>query len=132
VVSGLLAKPIVDLAIGVSTGAAVDDVADALAQLGWIYRGDAGDDGGWIFVMEDSPWHRVAHAHGVEFGGLQWLRYLRFRDLLRDNEVARGAYEATKVRLAVEHPDGGVGYTTGKDVTVCQLLDDSDPNIPCS
>jgi hypothetical protein len=42
------------------------EIAEPMSQLGWIYRGDAGDDGGWVFVMEDAPWHRVAHAHGVE------------------------------------------------------------------
>ena len=121
-VPGLLAKPIVDLAIGVRSGSAVDDVADALTRIGWIYRGDAGDDGGWIFVMEDSPWHRVAHAHGVEFGGAQWLRYLQFRDLLRGSPTARRAYEETKRRLAVQYPDGRQGYSAGKDLTVQRLL----------
>ncbi len=27
--------------------------------------------------MEDAPWHRVADAHGVEFGGSHWVRYLQ-------------------------------------------------------
>jgi GrpB-like predicted nucleotidyltransferase (UPF0157 family) len=121
-VPGLLAKPIIDLAIGVPSGVTVDDVADDMARIGWIYRGDAGDAGGWVFVLEDAPWHRVAHAHGVEFGGPQWTRYLQFRDLLRRSRAARRAYEETKQRLAKEHPDGRHLYTAGKDPTVERLL----------
>jgi GrpB-like predicted nucleotidyltransferase (UPF0157 family) len=121
-VPGLLAKPIIDLAIGVDPGVNVPEIAEPMSQLGWIYRGDAGDDGGWVFVMEDAPWHRVAHAHGVEFGGPQWIRYLEFRELLRQSPAARRAYEATKERLATEHPDGRDRYTAGKTATVQRLL----------
>lgn len=121
-VPGLLAKPIVDLAMGVRPGTTVDEVADAMSGLNWIYRGDAGEDGGWVFVMEDAPWHRVAHAHGVEFGGSRWIRYLDFRDLLRRSTAARTTYEETKKRLALQHPDGRDLYTAGKGPTVEALL----------
>ena len=121
-VPGLLAKPILDLAIGVPPGTEVDAVVEPMSRLGWIYRGDAGDAGGWVFVLEDAPWHRVAHAHGVEFGGRQWSRYLQFRELLLGSEPARAAYEATKLRLAAAHPDGREAYTSGKDATVERLL----------
>lgn len=57
-VPGLLAKPILDLAVGVHRATGVDQIADAMSTLGWIYRGDAGNDGGWVFVMEDSPCKR--------------------------------------------------------------------------
>jgi len=121
-VPGLLAKPIVDLAVGARPGSTVDEIAEGMSRLGWIYRGDAGDDGGWVFVMEDAPWHRTAHAHVVEFGGSQWVRYLRFRDLLRGNAPARRTYEETKQRLAQQHPDGRRLYTAGKASTVETLL----------
>jgi len=119
---GLLAKPIIDLAIGLQSTTALNEVQERLSRLGWIYRGDAGNDGGWVFVLEDSPWHRVAHAHGVEFGGEQWVRYLKFRELLRRDAAARQTYEETKLRLAEQFPDGRKGYTAGKDSTVRQLL----------
>ena len=118
----LLAKPIVDLAIGLSPATQLDVVRQGLSRLGWIYRGDAGDDGGWVFVMEDAPWHRVAHAHGVEFGGNQWVGYLQFRDLLRRDATARKTYEDVKLQLARRFPDGRKGYTAGKDPTVRKLL----------
>lgn len=121
-VPGLLAKPIIDLAVGLRPGTVVAEITEPMSQLRWIYRGDAGEDGGWVFVMEDTPWHRVAHAHAVEYGGAQWVKYLAFRQLLCGNPTARHAYEATKARSAEEHPDGGRGYTMRKDATVQRLL----------
>jgi GrpB-like predicted nucleotidyltransferase (UPF0157 family) len=117
-----LAKPIIDLAIGVDPGIEVTEIVEPMSRLGWIYRGDAGTDGGWVFVMEDAPSHRVAHAHGVEFGGAPWVRYMEFRELLRRDPIARRDYEATKERVAAEHPDGRQGYTAGKGATVQRLL----------
>jgi GrpB-like predicted nucleotidyltransferase (UPF0157 family) len=75
-----------------------------MSRLGWRYRGDAGCDGGWVFVLEDAPLHRVAHAHGVEQGGSQWCAYLQLRDLLRRSAEARQAYEETKRQLVAQHP----------------------------
>ena len=121
-VPGVLAKPIVDLALAVRADTTVDDVALAMSPLGWIYRGDAGKNGGWVFVLEDAPWRRVAHTHGVAFGGTEWVRYIQFRDLLRRSATARRTYEETKQRLARKHPDGRRLYTAGKAPTVEALL----------
>lgn len=121
-VPGFLAKPILDFAIGMRAGVAFQDIAEPMSDLGWIYRGDAGADGGLIFVLEDAPGRRVAHAHGVEHRGEQWNRYLQFRDVLRRSEAARGAYEHTKQLLAAQFPSGREQYTAGKTGTVLQLL----------
>lgn len=118
----LLAKPIVDLAVGLDASHSVPAVTARLEPRGWIYRGDAGEDGGHVYVLETRPWHRVAHLHVVTHGGVQWRDYLRFRDLLRSNRVARERYEQAKVRLADQHPTDRVAYTTGKTETVQALL----------
>jgi len=121
-VLGLLAKPIIDLAIGVDAGTAVEALAEPMQQAGWIYRGDAGHQGGWVFVLEDEPWHRVAHAHGVEYDGVDWRRYLAFRELLRNSAAARRIYEETKTGLAREYQSDHRRYTAGKSATVDGLL----------
>lgn len=61
----------------------------SLEQVGYQFRGDAGDQGGLAFVLEDHPKHRVAHLHVVDHGGEQWRHYLTFRDLLLMNADAR-------------------------------------------
>lgn len=119
----LLAKPIIDLAVGLAADQPIGPVIERLESDGWIYRGDAGADGGHVFVLETRPWHRVAHLHAVEFDGPQWRDYLRLRDLLRTSPAARERYEVVKLRLA----DRGVdrrSYTSGKTALVTSLLGD--------
>ena len=123
-VLGLLAKPIVDLAVGLSAHHDLATVSSRLEAAGWIYRGDAGENGGHVFVLEARPWHRVAHLHIVEYRGAQWLNYLRLRDLLRRSAEARDQYEAVKIRLAEENEDDRKAYTDGKSAVVVSLLSD--------
>jgi GrpB-like predicted nucleotidyltransferase (UPF0157 family) len=124
-VNGLLAKPIVDLAIGVTTDQELTPVRERLEPAGWIYRGDAGAQGGHVFVLESAPWHRVAHAHVVDHLGEQWLNYLRLRDLLRRSPGARQRYEETKLRLINEVGDDRTVYTEGKTEIVASLLEEA-------
>lgn len=118
----LLAKPIVDVAAGLGPDQDVDEVLARLDRDGWVYRGDAGDEGGHIFVLEDRPWHRVAHLHVVALGGDQWRRYRQLRDLLRQDPAARRRYEAVKVHLHATLGNDRVAYTEGKSEVVRSLL----------
>jgi GrpB-like predicted nucleotidyltransferase (UPF0157 family) len=123
-VLGLLAKPVIDLAVGLAAHHEFALVSSTLEAHGWIYRGDAGDNGGQVFVLEARPWHRVAHIHVVDFGKTQWVNYLRLRDLLRGSPEARSRYEAAKLQLADEHGDDRKAYTDGKSAVVTLLLGD--------
>lgn len=121
-VPGLLAKPIVDLAVGLATDHDLTAVIEKLESSAWTYRGDAGDNGGHVFVLETRPWHRVAHLHVVQHDGTQWRDYLRLRDLLRRSSKARARYEAEKLRLAETHPNDREAYTEGKTKIIRGLL----------
>jgi len=121
-VLALLAKPIIDLAVGLDADRPLAPVTGLLQADGWIYRGDSGSEGGHVFVLESRPGHRLAHLHVVDYDGTQWRNYLRFRDLLRSSPDARQRYEATKLRLAAQTPVDRAAYTTGKTETVTGLL----------
>ena len=47
-VSGMLAKPIIDLTAGVGSEPNLENIERTLTGRGWIYRGDAGDEGGHV------------------------------------------------------------------------------------
>jgi GrpB-like predicted nucleotidyltransferase (UPF0157 family) len=125
-VLGLLAKPIVDLAVGLTADDDLPLVTATLEAAGWIYRGDAGAAGGHVFVLETRPWHRVAHLHAVEIDSEQWSNYLRFQNLLRSSPEARDRYEAVKLRLAEQHADDREAYTEAKTQVVTSLLAETD------
>ena len=123
-VLGLLAKPIIDLVVGSTPEQPLAEVAGRLEHDGWIYRGDAGGDGGHVFVLESRPWRRVAHVHVVNHAGAQWRDYLRLRDLLRCSTDARDRYEAVKLTLVQRNPSDSKAYTSGKSDVVNALLRD--------
>lgn len=125
-VLGLLAKPILDLAVGLTDDQPLPPTATRLENDGWIYRGDAGADGGHVFVLEARPRHRVAHLHVVRFEGEAWRDYLRLRDLLRRSPDARERYEAVKVALAPRKPIDRKAYTIGKTEVIASLLTEHD------
>lgn len=86
-----------------------------LAAAGWHYRGDAGDAGGLVFVLETHPRHWVAHIHVVRHGGRQWKNYLSFRARLRDDPLARAQYESAKRSLQAEFSADRESYQAAKE-----------------
>ncbi|MFT3854253.1 MAG: GrpB family protein [Ilumatobacteraceae bacterium] len=121
-VVGLLAKPIVDIAIRLVPGADPLSAITALEADGYAYRGDAGNDGGHVLVLEIQPWVRVAHLHVVAHDDPQWDSWRGFVARLRADPQARAAYEQTKRELAVAHPNDRDAYTEGKSATVEAIL----------
>jgi GrpB-like predicted nucleotidyltransferase (UPF0157 family) len=121
-VPALRAKPIIDIALGLSIDAGVDDLVAVLSPLGFIFRGDHGEDGGLLFVLDDAREHRIAHVHAVAYGGKQWSLYIALRDRLRADAATRIAYENVKDKLAQEFPHDRQAYTAGKDAFLAALL----------
>ena len=66
-VPGLPAKPIIDIAIAVSSKAVIPPVVTVLVENGYIDRGDGGEDGGYLLVRECEPNVRTEHIHIVEW-----------------------------------------------------------------
>lgn len=122
-VAGLVAKPILDFAVGIRDDVEPLSLQPTLERLGWQFRTDAGDEGGLLFVLETRPMHRVAHVHVVAHHGLQWRNYLRLRDRLRIEAAARNTYCAAKLRLGERFPNDRGGYTAGKAAVIRSLLD---------
>jgi GrpB-like predicted nucleotidyltransferase (UPF0157 family) len=113
-VPGLLAKPICDVAVATAADADRERIVATLERLGFEFRGDAGDQGGLIFVLETRPRHRVAHVHVVDHDDPQWVRYLAFRDLLKANVRVREEYADLKRTLAEQFAGDRKAYTAGK------------------
>jgi GrpB-like predicted nucleotidyltransferase (UPF0157 family) len=124
-VPGLAAKPILDIAVGMHAPIELDALQRALATLGYEYRGDAGDDGGHVFVRESQPGTRTHHLHLVSQDSSQWQAYLGLRNWLRSNAQACSAYEAAKRALAAEHQDSRRAYTAAKAAIIARLLADA-------
>jgi GrpB-like predicted nucleotidyltransferase (UPF0157 family) len=120
-VPDLLAKPIVDLAARLAASASEARAVARLEAAGWEYRGDAGNAGGLVFVLDVRRDVRVANLHVVHHDDAQWPDYLAFRDRLRIDPAARAEYERVKTALAAQHVDDREAYTEGKNDVVQRL-----------
>jgi GrpB-like predicted nucleotidyltransferase (UPF0157 family) len=114
-VPGLAAKPIIDIAIALSTLDLIALCREPLSELGYIDRGDQGADGGYLFVKERGRGVRTHHLHLVTIDDPQWRNYLHFRDTLRADAVIRARYGALKVGLQARFAHDRQGYTLAKD-----------------
>jgi len=121
-VKGLIAKPIIDIAIGVESRKDVFALVRRLSDTGYLDRGDQGGSGGYLVVRESKPGVRVLHIHIVEKTDVQWQNYIAFRDCLRKDKRVRNAYARLKKSLAHKFPEDRKSYTDGKDDFVKKVL----------
>ena len=82
-VPGLDAKPILDIAVGLSPASVPADAISAIRDISYEYRGDAGEEGGHILVRGPEPLYRTHHVHVVDLGSPAWESYIVLRDFLR-------------------------------------------------
>jgi GrpB-like predicted nucleotidyltransferase (UPF0157 family) len=110
-VPGLVAKPILDIAVAIRTYAIVPSCATALARLGYQYAH-------WVDLENDYTFEkgveRTHHVHLVEHRSPQWSDYLRFRDALRANAQLARDYERTKMELGARFCSDRAAYTRAK------------------
>lgn len=118
-VSGLAAKPVIDLLLGATTLAEIEARVADIVRLDYTYRPhyEAVILQRRYFVKYIAGDLRV-HLHGVEHGGRLWREHLHFRDLLRADDARRSGYEALKRRLAIMHAGNKAAYTLEKGVYI--------------
>lgn len=113
-VPGLSAKPIIDIAIAVRDGGKVRLLRGPLIAMGYLDRGDAGQNGGYLFVKESAPQVRTHHVHVVTESDPQWRHYLLFRDRLIADAQLRESYLQLKIELSKRYANDRRSYTQGK------------------
>jgi len=118
-VPGLKAKPILDIAVAVSTLDDLPQFETALGLIGYEYAHWAGIENNLVFGKGVARTHLV---HVVEQDSVGWRDYIQFRTVLRENpEVAR-EYERIKVLLAQRYPDNRATYTDEKKQFINRVL----------
>lgn len=112
-VAGLAAKPLIDIALGFSDDALLDEGRARLLAAGYEDRGDLGEKGG-VVVTRGTPAERTHILHLVLVQSDQWRRFLTFRDALRADPEVRDEYATLKRDLARQFPKDREAYTGGK------------------
>ena len=117
-VTGMTAKPILDILIGVTPLSDWQKCHDPLIGLGYDYAAHAGVPGHYIFGRGRDASERTHLVHVVEFLGESWRSNLAFRDALRRDRVLREAYLAEKRRAATAAPDSRARYNEVKQAFI--------------
>jgi GrpB-like predicted nucleotidyltransferase (UPF0157 family) len=110
-VSGLCAKPIIDVAVGVQSFDA--GIIAKMEQAGFLHRPSHDDAHNMLFVDGEGEMRR-AHIHVVIHMGMEWRNYVNFRDYLRTFEDVRQEYGVLKQSLAEQYANDRVAYTDAK------------------
>lgn len=99
-VSGLAAKPVIDIQVSVASLETLDPYLAALAQRGYRHIAMGLFDLVYPFFQKPAVWPGTHHVHLCVFGADQERRHLAFRDYLRGHPVVAAEYVELKLSLA--------------------------------
>jgi GrpB-like predicted nucleotidyltransferase (UPF0157 family) len=121
-VSGLAAKPVIDLNILLRASSDLPAVIERLASLGYRHEGDLGAVGREAFA---TPPGYSAHDHHLYVCAPDWAGHgdqIAFRDYLRARPRAAKAYARLKRSLAAKYRDNRTAYANAKAGFVAAVL----------
>lgn len=126
-VPGLDAKPIIDIAVGVTSFEDAHVCREPIVALGYAYRGENGIPRRHYFVKNnpdepDASRQRTHHIHVLEAEGKEWQNHLAFRDALCANRDLVHEYAALKHELAACYTNNTVAYCNGKTAFIENVL----------
>ena len=119
-IKGILAKPIIDLVIGVDNFEDILNMNEKLETHGYLFRGQD-HPGQYLYVCgkDDFITH---HIHVVKYNSIDWHNYLNFRDYLNANPDIAKQYSLLKVKLENLYPNERKLYTTNKSEFINDIL----------
>lgn len=115
-ISGIMAKPIIDLIPIVVSLGALDAAQPQLEALGYRWFGEFGLPGRrYCWRKDPETRKRAVQLHCYAQGWPEIDRHLAFRDYLRAHPVIAREYETEKIRAAALHPDNTLDYNAAKN-----------------
>lgn len=119
-IPGMVAKPILDIGIAVTSFEEARVCISPVEQLGYEYKGEFGIPRRHYFVKGDPRTH---HIHMNEMGSPDWENQVLFRDYLMQHPESAEEYAALKMELAQRYPTDREAYLDGKAPFIEQVLE---------
>jgi GrpB-like predicted nucleotidyltransferase (UPF0157 family) len=120
-VPGLVAKPILDVLVGIADFKDGYAMVPALAKLEFEYRPDE-EIPDRHFFRRLAGGVRTHHLSLADPGSSHYRRTVGFRDALREDVALRAAYGELKAKLAGDYPTDRERYLAGKTDFVLSVL----------
>ncbi|MEI5908756.1 GrpB family protein [Bacillus spongiae] len=124
-ISGIYAKPIIDIMIGVQSIADIEMFDQNLLKThGYFHLQRVRMNGKVVFAkfMDLENLTKTHILHIVEYNGDWWNKHISFRNYLRENSEAAREYEELKLSLALKYPHDERTYTDKKKRFVDEIL----------
>jgi GrpB-like predicted nucleotidyltransferase (UPF0157 family) len=119
-ITNMLAKPIIDIMVGVNSLEASQSATSVLQQNGYCYTPYKADVMHWF--CKPTPEIRTHHLHLIPFESALWLERINFRDALRKNKAIAQDYAELKSQLALQYKGDREQYTHRKWPFIKQVL----------
>ncbi len=122
-ISGISAKPILDI-LGISSSLAnFDSQKSQLETLGFVCKGEYGIPGRRYNVLYDQSENiGLVHLHIFEESNDEVEKHLVFRDFVRADMESAARYQELKLSLAKSHLSQREKYTEGKSQLISAIL----------
>ena len=122
-IPGIVAKPILDIAVAVQSFETAYACVAPIEALGYEYKGENGIPRRHFFVRRDSDsGQTLVHLHMNELGSPDWESQVLFRDYMLAHPEAAAEYAALKQDLAAQFPRDREAYTDGKASFIARIL----------
>lgn len=121
-VPGMVAKPIVDLMLGVGSFPPNAELMQAIEGAGYASFGEAGVPGRLYCRYRGAP---PANLHVVLKGGTHWFNNLALREYLRGNAAARDRYADAKRAALASGACSLLAFSTAKAGVIGNLLQEA-------
>ncbi|TLS38198.1 GrpB family protein [Pseudalkalibacillus caeni] len=118
-ISGIKAKPVIDILLEVKDIHEVDRLNNAMEQLGYEAMGEHGIEGRRFFRKGGN--NRTHHIHVFEKGNSEIKRHVNFRDYMRAHPEEARKYESLKAELAQKYCDDMEKYAESKSEFIREM-----------
>jgi GrpB-like predicted nucleotidyltransferase (UPF0157 family) len=118
-IPGMLAKPIVDIAIAVANFEEARVCIQPIEALSYVYKAEFGIPHRRYFV-KGHP--RIFHVHMCEINYPEWQNLLLFRDYCCQHSDVAKEYADLKMQLATKYPHDRAAYLDGKAAFVVGVI----------
>lgn len=119
-VRSICAKPIIDIAVGVSDLNEILKQNHILAENGFVFRG-SDIPGQYLYICGGAD-YRTHHIHVTVYQSEAWNNYINMRDYLNSHDDDAQIYAALKEKLAKQYPDDRAAYTAMKSGLIQEIL----------
>ena len=122
-IAGLMAKPVINIMVGIRTLDASKPAIEILQRLGYCYAPYKTEVMHWF--CKPSPEFRTHHLHLVPYQSNLWQDRIKFRDILRTDKSIAKKCEALKFSLAKKYKANRDEYTKAKWPFIKNILSQS-------